>query len=255
MITRGRILLAALLTCACLAVAAVAWGAETLTVQASFDPDKFGAPTNISATGRFGSTTGGVPAPVSEVTVYTPAGLEIDLQGTGTCNAVQLEADGPSACPADSRIGFGGGTGLIELAKEVIHEPFTLDLFLGPRENGHLVVLGYVNASSPASFQLVVAAREFQGPKPYGVSFKVAIPPIPTLPEASNAAVESAFLTAGDKNVAYYEHVHGKRKLVHVKGIVVPRTCPSGGFPYKALISFEDGTSLTATGTIACPHK
>jgi hypothetical protein len=252
---RGRVLLAALLACACLIVTAVAWATETLTTHASFSPDKLGVPTNVSATAEFHSTTTGVPSPASKVIVYLPAGLEIDVRGTGTCVAAKLEASGPSACPADSRIGFGGGMGLLELAKEVIREPYTLDLFLGPKENGHLVVLAYVNASSPASFQLVVVAKEIHAPKPYGLGFNIAIPPIPTLPEASNASIETAFLTVGDKNVAYYKKVHGKNKLVHVRGIVVPKTCPSGGFPYKALVSFEDGTSLTNTGAIACPRK
>jgi hypothetical protein len=245
----------ALLACGCLGLAAVALATETLTAQVSFDPDKLGAPTNISAKGKFSAITGSVPSPISNVTVYGPAGLGIDVRGTGTCTAAKLEAGGPGACPADSRIGFGGGVGLLELAKEVIQEPFTLDLFLGAMENGHLVVLVYVNAVSPASFQLVVVAKEFDAPKPYGPGFSAEVPPIPTLPDASNASVETAFVTIGDKNVAYYEKVHGKHRLVRVRGIVVPRTCPSGGFPYKAVVSFEDGTSLTATGAIACPSK
>ncbi len=248
------ILIAGVLVCACL-IATAAWATETLTVQASFNPDRLGAPTNVSATGEFHSTTTGVPSPVDHVVVYLPAGLEIDVRGTGTCVAAALEASGPSACPADSRIGFGGGAGLLELAHEVIHEPYTLDLFLGPSADGRLVVLAYVDASSPASFQIVVVAHEIQAPKPYGLGFSVAVPPIPTLPEASNASIESVFLTAGDKDVSYYRKIHGQSKLLHVRGIVVPKTCPNGGFPYEALVSFEDGTSLTDTGAIACPRR
>jgi hypothetical protein len=253
--TKIWILIAASVVCVCLIVATVAWATETLTTHVSFNPDKLGAPTNVSATGEFHSTTTGVPSPTSKVIVYLPAGLEINVRGTGTCVAAQLEASGPSACPADSRIGFGGGTGLLELAKEVIHEPYTLDLFLGPEESGHLVVLAYVDASSPASFQLVVAAKEIQAPKPYGIGFSVEVPPIPTLPEASDASIESVFLTVGDKNVAYYRRIHGRSRLVHVRGIVVPKTCSGGGFPYEVLVSFADGTSLTNTGAIACPRQ
>jgi hypothetical protein len=252
---KSRILLTVLLACACLSVAAVAWAAETLTTDVSLSPDKLGAPTNLSVKAKFDSTTSAVPSPVSKVTAYLPAGMAIDVHGAGACVAAALEAEGPSACPADSRIGFGGGTGLLELAKEVIQEPYTLDLFLGPKEDGHLVVLAYVNAVTPASFQIVVAAKEFQASKPYGLGFSFEIPPIPTLPEASDASIETAFLTVGDKNVAYFEQVHGKRKLVHVSGIVVPKVCPSGGFPYKALVSFADGSALTDLGVISCPHR
>jgi hypothetical protein len=238
---RFEVLLAALLACACTTLTAIAWATQTMTIHASFNPDKLGAPTNLSATATFHSTTA-APSPVSKVTAYLPAGLAIDVRGAGTCVATKLEAGGPGACPADSRIGFGGGVGLI-------------DLFLGPRENGRLVVLAYVNAASPASLQIVVVAREVHAPKPYGLGFTFDIPPIPTLPGASNASIESAFLTVGDKNVAYYKQVHGKHKLLHVQGIVVPKTCPSGGFPIKATIDFADSTTLTATPTIPCPRQ
>jgi hypothetical protein len=251
---RCRKLAVALVPCACLTVCAVAWATETLTTAVSFSPDRLGSPTNVSARAQFHSTSTGVPSPVSKVKAYLPAGLGLDLRGTGTCVAAKLETEGPDACPADSRVGFGGGTGLLELAKELIHEPFTLDLFLGPRVGGHVVVLAYVNAVSPASFQLVVAATEFHAPRPYGLGFSFDVPPIPTLPEASDASIESAFLTAGDKNVAYYRHVHGSSEFVHVRGLVVPKSCPPGGFPYKAEVSFEDGSSLVHSGTVQCPH-
>lgn len=235
--------------------AAVADGGETLTTHVSFHPDRLGVPTNVSARATFHSNAPGAPSPVTQVVVYLPAGLEIDTRGTGACLPARLEAEGPRACPADSRIGFGGGTGVLELAHELIHERYVLDLFVGPSENGRLTVLAYVDASSPASFELVVVAKEISAPRPYGLGFIVEVPPIPTLPEASDASIETAFLTFGDRKVAYYRRVHGRRRLIHVRGAVVPRRCPRGGFPYKALVSFMDGTSLTSTGVIACPRK
>lgn len=255
MTPKVRILLAALLACACLTIAAVVWAAETLTVHASFNPDKLGSPTNVSFTGKFASTTASPPSPITNVTAYLPAGLVIDTRGAGTCTAAKLQASGPSGCPADSRAGFGGGVGLIELAKEIIHETYTLDFFFGPSENGHLAVLAYVQAFTPASFELVLVAKEISGPKPYGLGFSIDVPPIPTLPEASNASVESAFLTFGATNVAYYKTVHGKKKLLHVRGVVVPKTCPRGGFPIKATVDFASGATLTVNPTISCPRR
>ncbi|HYM45572.1 MAG TPA: hypothetical protein VES65_05350 [Solirubrobacteraceae bacterium] len=255
MLSKVRVMLAAFLACACLLVAAVAWAAETLIAHASFNPDRLGAPTNLSATAKFVSTTGAPPSPITKLVFYGPAGLTIDSSGAGTCTAAKLEAIGPSGCPADSRAGFGGGEGLIELAKEIIREPYTLDFFFGPRENGHLVLLAYVHASTPASFELVLAAKEIHAPKPYGIGFSVDVPLIPTLPEASDASVESAFLTFGSTNVAYYKTVHGKKTLFHVRGVVVPKTCPRGGFASEATIDFADGTTLTVKPTIPCPRK
>jgi hypothetical protein len=94
-----------------------------------------------------------------------------------------------------------------------------------------------------------------KGPKPYGLGFSVEVPEIKVLPEASNASAKSAFLTLGAKNVAYYRTVHGKRKLFHVKGIILPKSCPRGGWPVASQFTFEDGSTVMAKRTVACPGK
>lgn len=252
---RVRILPVALLACGCLLAAGVAWAAETLTSHATFSPDKLGSPTNLSFTGKFSSPGGGVPSPITKLTAYLPAGVVIDARGAGTCPAAVLEASGPIACPANSRAGFGGGMGQFELAKEIIREPFTIDIFFAPREGGRLTFLVFVDARSPALVELVLKAREIAAPKPYGIGFSVDVPLIPTLPEASNASVESAFVTLGSTNVAYYKTVRGRRSLVHVRGVVIPKSCPRRGFATKAIIDFADGSTLTTNPIIPCPRK
>jgi hypothetical protein len=255
--TKRVVLLTAFAVCACLVVAAVAWAEESLTIKASFSPDKLGAPTTLSASATFGSTTGGPQSPVTKVTAYGPAGMSVDVRGAGTCTATvaKLEEVGPSACPADSRIGFGRGTALMELAKEIIRGPFTLDFFLAPSEHGHLVMLVYASAVTPASVQLVLVAREVPAPKPYGFGISYKIPIIPNLPGATLGWEEQVLLTFGSTNVAYYKTVHGKRKLFHVRGIVVPKKCPRGGFPVEGQVEFADGATSTAKSTIPCPRR
>jgi hypothetical protein len=254
MTRKVRLLLGALLTCACLLVAAVAWATNTLTVTEAFTPDKLGAPTNLSITAQFASTTGKPPSPITKLTLYAPAGLGVDAHGAGTCSEATLRLHGPQGCPATSRVGFGGGVGLIELPKQTIRERFTIDFFFAPREHGHLALLAYANAVAPVAVEITVIAKEVPAPKPYGLGFSVEIPPITTIPGATLASVESAFATFGSPNVAYYETVHGKRTLVHLKGMVVPKTCPRGGFPTEGTIDFADGSTLTVNPTIPCPR-
>jgi len=252
-----RIVVAALVVCACLIAVAVAWAGETVSVHASFTPEKLGAPTNLSATATFGATTAGPQSPAVKVTTYGPAGMSVDTRGAGTCTATPatLEETGPSACPADSRVGFGSGVGLFEIAKEVDPEHFTLEFFLAPSEHGHLVMLAYVNSATPASDQKALVAREVQGPKPYGIGISFEVPASPTLPGAALGWEEHISLTFGAAHVAYYKTIHGKRKLVHVKGIVLPKTCPHGGFPIETQVGFADGTTTTTTTTVPCPSK
>src|ERR1700723_699559 len=140
--SRTRVLVAATVSCVCLIVATAAWAAQTLEVTASFSPDKLGAPTNVHGTATIGSTSGPLPSPIAEATVMGPPGLKVDTKGVGICNAVELEQTlEPSVCPKDSKAGFGGGVGAYELAGQVNEEPFTLNFYRGPNEDGHLVIL------------------------------------------------------------------------------------------------------------------
>jgi hypothetical protein len=257
MMRRVGIPVAALFCCAFLfATAGAAQAEETLQItKAGFTPDKLGVPTNVFGEAAIGSTNLPVPAPISHVNVYGPAGVTLNLEGTGVCNAAKLENVGPSACPTDSKAGFGGGLGVYELAKEIIHESFTLEFFLANNHPGHVELLIYLNGSTPVSIQLVFTAKVIQGPKPYGLGFSLNVPLIKVLPEASDASDLSSFLTLGAKNVAYFKTVHGKRTLFHVKGIITPKTCPRGGFPVATQISFVDGSTVMAKNTIPCPHK
>ncbi|MGH2834533.1 MAG: hypothetical protein ACRDK2_17315 [Solirubrobacteraceae bacterium] len=246
-------LAAVLVICVCLAIAAVALATQTLQVNAHFSPDKLGAPTNLSLTAKFVSSTAGPPSPVTKFILYAPAGMEIDTRGAGTCTAATLEQRGPSGCPTSSRAGFGGGIGVLQLPTETIHAQYTLDLFFAPKESGRLRLLVYVSVVKPAGVELVLVAKQIPASKPYGLGFSVEVPPVSTFPGAADASVESAFVTLGGSNVAYFKTVHGKRKLVSLRGIIVPKTCPAGGFPTEGTVDFADGSTLTVHPTIPCP--
>jgi hypothetical protein len=249
-----RISVAALLFCACVIGAGVARAEETLSVRARFSPARLGASTNLSLSASFLSPTGGPPSPITKFTLYAPAGMGIDLRGAGTCSEATLEQKGPSGCPANSRAGFGGGVGVVELPSETIRAPYTLDFFFAAKNSGHLRLLIYARADAPLGVELVLVAKQLPVPKPYGVGFSVEVPPISSFPGAGDASIESAFVTVGGPNVAYYEPVHGRRTLVHLRGIAVPQRCPSGGFPIQGTVDFADGTTLTVNSAILCPH-
>jgi hypothetical protein len=243
---------AVLVICVCLATA-VALAAQTLVVNARFSPDKLGAPTNLSLTAKFISNTAGPPSPITKFILYAPSGMGIDTRGAGTCVPATLEQKGPSGCPANSRAGFGGGIGVLQLPTETIHAQYTLDLFFAPSESGRLKLLVYVSVIKPAGVQLVLVAKQIPASKPYGLGFSVEVPPVSTFPGAADASVESAFVTVGGSNVAYFKTVRGKRKLVSLRGIIVPKKCSAGGFPTEGTVDFADGSTLTVHPTIPCP--
>ena len=245
---------ASLLCAASLLAASPARAEETVRItEAGFSPDVLGAPTNAFGSATIGSTDLPVPSPITHVDVYGPAGLSLNLEGSGTCDRERLERLGPIGCPTDSKAGVGGGEGAYELAHELIKEPYTLEFFLADNRPGHVSLLVFLKGSSPVSIEIVFTGTVITGPPPYGLGFSVEVPLIKVLPEASDASATTAFLRLGAKDVPYYKTVHGKRTLLHVKGIVLPRHCPRGGWPVASRFSFQDGSTVLAKRTIPCP--
>ena len=242
---RALLSVAVIATVGVLALSPAALAEEQVSISAKFNPDVLGAPTLVTGSAIFTNTLGRIPSPLSKVTIVGPAGVGLNLKGTATCSAAILEERGPEGCPARSVAGSGGGMGIFELAGEVIEEPFTMNLFVGNNKPGSIEVLLYVNAVSPVSVQLVFHAPVITEPKPYGLGFTFDVPPIKTLPEASNASVKNAHITLGA--------TPAEQRQFHVKGIIVPNTCPKGGFPVETIFGFEDGSTVDAKSTIACP--
>lgn len=236
-------------------LAAFAWAGDTVQVRERFTPDRLGASTNLSLTARLSSSTEAAATPVRKLTVYGPAGLTIDARGAGTCDRVALEQRGPAGCPANSRAGFGGGVGVLPLRTTTIKESYTLDFFFASTRPGHISLLVYASAVSPVVVEFTIVAHEVRAPRPYGLGFSVEVPPISTFPGAPLASIESVFATLGAANVAYYEHVGKRRRLVHVRGLLVPRSCPRGGFRSRAIVEFLDGQSSILDPTVPCPVR
>jgi hypothetical protein len=145
--------------------------------------------------------------------------------------------------------------GVLQLPNDTIHERFTLDFFFASTRPGRLALLVYASASAPVNVELVVVAREVRAPRPYGLGFSIEIPPITTVPGAPPASIESAYATLGAANVSYYKRLRGHLRLVRLRGLLVPRSCPRGGFPAQAMIEFLDGHSMTLDPTVPCPAR
>ena len=172
------------LACASLLAASPARAEETVSItEAGFSPDVPGAPTNAFGSATIGSTDLPVPSPISHVDVLGPAGLTLDLEGTGTCTKEKLEQIGPQACPVDSKAGFGGGEGAYELAHEIVREPYTLDFFLADNQPGHVSLLIFLKGSSPVSIEIVLTATVFQGSPPTGSASASKCPPSKSSPK------------------------------------------------------------------------
>ncbi len=73
----------------------------------------------------------------------------------------------------------------------------------------------------------------------------MSIPPIPTLLFEPDASIVTFSLTIG----ASARH----RKHEADNAVLVPSTCPAGGFPFAAEFTYADGSAGSALATIPCP--
>lgn len=249
----------ALTTAACLwtCLPGAAWADQTARLDVRLTPERLGAGTTIIFGFQITGRGGGVPSPLTEIDLQYPANLGIGTSGLGleSCLLPRLEAFGPEGCPADSRMGYGSALVEVPFGPDLIHETATTETFSAPVSSGQLALLFYTVGKTPISAQLVFPAVVATAPPPFGGSLNTTLPLVPSVPEAPDAAVVRLSSTIGPLNLTYYERVRGKRVAYTPKGIVLPKSCPHGGFPFAANFSFQDGTRASTTASVACPGR
>jgi hypothetical protein len=247
------LLLAASLLCAC--VPATAGAAESVRLQATLTPERLGQGTTVGFGFQITVPGGRVPPPLTAISVRYPGDLGIALSGLGlaTCSPAKLKAMGSAGCPSDSLMGYGTALAEIPIGPEILQETAHIEMFRGPTQNGHLALLIYATGQSPVSAQIVFPGLLLPAPAPFGGRVDATIPLVPSLPEAPNVAVVQFRSTLGPLHIAYYEHVRGRTVVYHPKGVLLPDSCPRGGFPFAAELSFEDGSHATADTSVPCP--
>jgi hypothetical protein len=193
---------------------------------------------------------GVVPAPLSGIEVFLPAELSVATSGLGVapCAPVALEALGPAACPANSRMGSGSAIVEIPIGPEVRQEHVTLTLFAGPSPDGYLRILIYAIGKFPVEAQIVLTSVLLPG------RLQITVPLVPSLPGGPDVSLVDMRAMLGGR-LTYYERVNGRTAAYHPKGIGLPPRCPHKGFGFAAMFSFTDGTRAQANTAVPCPRK
>ncbi len=218
-------------------------------------PERLGAGTTIHFGLRIDTPDGQLPSPVTEIDLLYPTELGVATSGLGfaTCRRAVLEADGPPGCPTNSRMGYGSAVVEVPFGPEIVREIARISLISGPVQHGHLGLLFYVNAESPVSAQLVFPGLVLPAQEPFGGDLHTNLPLVPTLPGIPDAAVVEFHTTLGPSHITYYEYTRHKTIAYHPEGILLPHTCPRGGFPFAVHLTFQDAGSATAHTIVPCP--
>jgi hypothetical protein len=185
----------------------------------------------------------GVPSQLRAVNFYLPRGAKLHPRGFVTCPPATLENRGPAACPRRSQAGPVGSAGVVDpIGGELVHEQATLQAFFAP--GGGLEF--YTRAGAPISAELIAASGHFiTAARPYGPALMSTVRLVDTVPGAPPVSTTSINIKVG----AAYRRGH---QTVYYG--TVPTSCPRGGFPVKAELSFQSGETTTVTARAACPR-
>ena len=214
----------------------------------------------------------GHPAPLVGVNVFFPKKTKIHSAGFPTCSKAALEAQGEnaigtSACPKKSLLTFpisapqpesahtiltneSYALGVVRFGKEVTEEKSRV---IGVYAPGNKLFF-YSKGVTPAAFELISTGSVSTGSTPVT---KTEVPLVETVPGAADASVERIVVYAGG--------AYKKGKKTTYYATVPPKgSCPKGGFPVKAVLTFANvaalpnrvpGETVTATYKAPCPRK
>jgi len=249
----------ALLGLAVLGLSATASAAPKITLKAEAVPiPGFPHTGNIRGAGAdlkteftiSGTEYGGFPAPLVGVKFYGPASAKLHPQGFSTCAPEVIEKSGPAPCPKKSQAGpKGSASGVVSFGTERVHETVSVQPFFAPGGN----VEFYVQGTSPVSIEILSKGKVVNSSPPFGPTVLAEVPLVESVPGALDASTENISVTTG---AAYKQ---GKKTVYY---ITIPKKCPAGGFPLKAVMEFgnvnnpkEPGEKAEATYKAPCPKK
>ena len=241
----------------CLLVPAQSPAEQTATLHASFTPDRLGASTTIGFSFNIARVGGGLPAPLTAISLRLPAGINYlsTTLGLAICQPQALLRSGLGGCSPNSRLGFGSAKVEVPFGTGSGRELPNVQALMGPPHNGNIVVLFYANGLEPVYAQIVFAGELIAGSQTLGGSLNAAVPLIASVPAGPPVSIIGAQTSIGPAGLTYYEHVHGRTISFHPKGVSVPDHCPRGGFVFSAQFAFQDGTRAAASSAVPCPKR
>ncbi len=218
-------------------------------------PEELGKGTTIEFGFTITGAGGGVPPPLTRMELRYPDHVGIVTSGLGiaSCTQAVLEEEGVIGCPSPSLMGYGEATGEAVLDGEVLEESGQTAIFMAPLANEQINLEFYVNGETPLEDQLIFPGVLMTASPPYGGDLVITVPLLPTLREGPDIALARLHSTIGPLGVTYYERVHGEFVPYRPSGIILPPSCPRGGFPFAVSFAFANGTNTTSHDYVRCP--
>ena len=236
-----------------------AFAAPTVTVKAKIvsikgfpgTGNKLGAGAAIESQVTISGTEyGGFPPPLIGVNVFLPKGTVLHPSGFPTCPVSTLEptGPGPKSCPKGSQAGpVGVVHGEVAFGTKIVPETATLESFYAPGGGLEFFTFGH----EPTILEVISTAHYVNASGIYSHELIAEVPLVETVPGAQDASVTSISVRVGSAIKKGGKTIYYGR---------VPKTCPKGGFPGKAELTFAGLGGLTETTVtklvkVPCPPK
>lgn len=227
--------------------------ASPASLKVALVPERPGKSTTVEIALNVGGA--GEATPVTSIELRMPAGMGLGSStlGESNCLAAKLIAAGVGGCSGNALIGHGTASAAVPVGSQLVHETATVDALLGAPGENRIEVLFYVRASQPVYGALVLPSILEEDTAPYGESLDTSIPLVQTWPEGPDLALQTFSSSIGPQGVIYHRRAGGKTIAYRPLGMKVPRSCPQGGYPFGATLTFAGGAHETLAYRVRCP--
>jgi hypothetical protein len=235
---------------------ATATATQTARLKVAFAPDRAGARTTIELALKISGPDGAPPEPVTSFDLFLPAGMGIasTTLGQSHCYSSELFDSGLQGCSANALIGSGTVTAVLPVGSRVLTERASLDALMG-KPGKSIEILFYAQTDAPVFAQLVLPSALQEGSAPYGEGLSTSLTPVQTWPEGPYLALETFDSTIGPLGLTYHAQEGGQTIAYKPLGMRIPASCPAGGYPFSAMLTFQDGTESTIGYRVPCPAR
>jgi hypothetical protein len=152
-------------------------------------------------------------------------------------------------------MGHGSAVTAVPFGSRFVTERTSVTLFSGPVQNGHPQLLFVANGEYPVIAEVIFGALVLPvGPR-FGGLIDTKLPLVPSVPDGPDVALLGLQTTIGPAGITYHENVNGRIVSFRPRGILLPRSCPHGGFPFAVHLSFSDGSGAGANAAVPCPRR
>ena len=243
---RSRRGLLVLMTSIGLMAPACASGASTsATITPVLSPNRLGARSALTITIHYLGGEHGVPLPVRRWIMRFPAGLALEIPRLVICRATRLRAHGAAGCPARSLLGHGQALAEVLAGSQTLTEHVALSVFTGPLRGINQPTFDVLGQGyTPINRRFVLTGTVLPAAAPYEEEMVMSIPPIAVFPFEPDASIASLSLTVGTK---------GSHPSNSGASVLLPESCPPGGFPFAAESVYADGSKSSAFASVLCP--